>query len=402
MREKRPNRQRAARTPGKSGRASVPLGRAVSLRHRLERESALARRVYRRLTDGGDGGTVCQPTTGRYRTLGFCDLLLEESRQAVFDRPRHALDLAVWAAEIGIRLDRALYGEALVHDLLARAWARVGNARRVLGDHGRAETAFRTAHGFLGRGTGDLLVEAEVIDLEASLDSSQRRFGEALALLQRAAAIYRRLNDRQRLGRALISLGTVRGHSGDPGPAIDEIRRGLALIDAAAEPRLVLSAHHNLAVFLNELGHPAEARAMLARHESAYEALADDWARLRRRWLEGRIAHAEGDLGEAERALLETQQGFVDRELGYDAALVGLDLAAIYTAEGRTAEVARLAAGMVAIFRSCDVDREAVAALTVFRRAAEMEAVTVEMLRDIAAYLKSARTPGQQRPELPS
>jgi hypothetical protein len=118
--------------------------------------------------------------------------------------------------------------------------------------------------------------------------------------------------------------------------------------------------------------------------------------------VEGRIARREGRPVDAEAAFVEVQQGFAARGLGYDAALVALDLAALYAAQGRSAEVARLAAGMIAIFRSCDVDRETIAALAVFRRAAEMEAVTVEMLRDIGAYLERARAAGRGRPEEPS
>ena len=355
---------------------------AESLRRRLAREGRLAAVLFRRL---GRDAAARRPSGARYRFFGFCDLLLAESRLAVFEEPRRAHELARWAVDLAAALDPARYGEALVHDLQARAWGRVGNALRVLGDHRQAEAAFHTVRAFLDQGTGDLLGEAELLDLQASLRSSQRRYPEAFRLLARAIAIYRRLNDPHRLGRALISSGTIHGDAGDFARAIDEITEGLARIDVDAEPRLAVAARHNLALYLHESGRSDAARDLLAA-----EAADSTWARLRRRWLEGMMASRDGEPTAAEAALLEARQGFVEKGLGYDAALVSLNLAALYAEQRRTAEIKRLAAEMLPIFRACDVDREALAALMVFRRASELETVTAHMLHDLAAGLERA------------
>jgi len=82
---------------------------------------------------------------------------------------------------------------------------------------------------------------------------------------------------------------------------------------------------------------------------------------------------------------------FATRGLGYDTALVSLELAFFYTSEGRTDEVKTLARHMVPIFQSQDVHREALAALTLFRQAAERDRVTVELCEDILNYLRKAR-----------
>ena len=73
------------------------------------------------------------------------------------------------------------------------------------------------------------------------------------------------------------------------------------------------------------------------------------------------------------------------------SALVSLDLAAVYAAQGRTSEMRRLAEQMFPIFESRDVHREALAALVVFREAAQAEQATLALVQEIGAYLRQAR-----------
>jgi hypothetical protein len=59
--------------------------------------------------------------------------------------------------------------------------------------------------------------------------------------------------------------------------------------------------------------------------------------------------------------------------------------------EGRTAEVAGLAAEMLQVFRGQTVHREALAALRLFCRAARGGSATVDLARRVLAYLERAR-----------
>ena len=77
--------------------------------------------------------------------------------------------------------------------------------------------------------------------------------------------------------------------------------------------------------------------------------------------------------------------------MAFDAALLSLDLAILSIEEGRTAEVRDLAGEMVEIFRFRDVHPEVLAALAVFQAAAGLDAVTAELVRDLAGYLTRAR-----------
>jgi hypothetical protein len=97
----------------------------------------------------------------------------------------------------------------VVGDLRARAWAAAGDARRRQGDLAGAEEALRAGAACLANGTGDLLVEARLLEFEAAVRRSQGRAGEAAALLKQAAARYRQAGDTPLLERALAEREAV-------------------------------------------------------------------------------------------------------------------------------------------------------------------------------------------------
>jgi hypothetical protein len=111
------------------------------------------------------------------------------------------------------------------------------------------------------------------------------------------------------------------------------------------------------------------------------------------------IAAGLGRREEAREALAAVRREFLTRDMAYDAALVTLELATLSIKEGRIAEVKDLAGEIVEIFRTRDVHREALAALTVFQSAALLETATAELAREVAASLTRARNflAGQDR-----
>jgi tetratricopeptide (TPR) repeat protein len=298
-------------------------------------------------------------------------------------------------AELGLLLARHLdaeyYGHSVVQDVQARAWAYLGNARRIAFDLAGAEEALTQAERLAEGGSADPLEEARILDFRASLLSDQGRFEQAADLLDVVIDIYQDLHEPHRQGRAMISQGVFLGYAGWSEEAIRQIRKGLALVEGEREPRLVLMARHNLAWFLNDCGHSEEAQQQLARFRHAYGEFPDAWTELRLAWLSGRIAARLGRLGEAEKTLVEVRQRFLAEGHGSDASLVTLDLAQLYLQQGRSVEVRELAAGMLAVFLSQDVHRQAAAALTVFQQAAELDRATPRLLEEIATYLRRAR-----------
>jgi hypothetical protein len=159
----------------------------------------------------------------RLHTWGLCELLLKKSLEGTAADPAGAAALAELALAGADRLDPGEHPAAVVADLKARAWAAAGEARRCQGDLAGAEVALRAAAGCLAQGTGDLLVEARLLEFEAALRRQQGRGGEAAALLKLAAARYRESGETLLLERVLAARGEVlregsASHASRPSP----------------------------------------------------------------------------------------------------------------------------------------------------------------------------------------
>jgi len=386
----------AAEDPGSADEVDAGWDRLVAL---LEKRLALAaaeRREAPRLVAELLG---CAPrereirarSSGLFQTLAVCELVIEKSFDERFGDNSRAIELAELGLLLAAQLDGERYGRSVVKDLQARAWAYLGNARRMAFDLPGAEEALAQAERLVETGSADPLEEARILDLRASLLSDQGRFEQAAELLDLVIDIYDNLREPHRKGRAMVSKGLFLGYAGWPEEAIPVIRRGLALLDWEAEPRLVLMARHNLAWCLNDCGRGQEAWELLQRLRHAYSEFDDPWTRLRFVWLSGLIQANLGHVAAAEENLNEVRGLLLAEGRGYDAALATLDAAELYLRAGRSAEVKRLAGEMFTLFLSKDIHRQATAALAVFQQAAEMETATPRLIRDIATYLRRAR-----------
>jgi tetratricopeptide (TPR) repeat protein len=326
-----------------------------------------------------------------FQTWGFCQLLLKKSLEAAFEDPARAVNFADLAVKISQYLDDA-YDPYWVLDLRAKASAYLGNARRVLGELRSAESAFRDAQGFLAESmTGNTQVEAEVLDLKASLRKDQRRFEEAIELLDRAFALHAEQDDRHRMGRTLIIKAKVLEESGELSSAIELLPSAIEMIAEEREPRLLVYGRYNLILCMTTAGRHEEAARLLPGVRELLGRIAKPLDLVRLRWTEGRIALGLKNLELAETAFREVQQEFFNHHMGYDAALVSLDLAVLYANEGRTQELKELAAELMPVFESRDVHREAIAALLMFQHAAEEERLTAQLAEQLAALLRRER-----------
>jgi tetratricopeptide (TPR) repeat protein len=333
----------------------------------------------------------CNP----FLSWGFCEFLCKTSRALVAQNSDEAIeiaDLAVLVAE-GLS-DEGMAEERWLYQLRALAWAHLGNAKRA-GDLPAAESAFGLSEQWWDaghEGTGDALGYRPIIlDLKASLRIDQRRFPEALKLLGEAHDLYLEQDNRHLAGRVLLKQTHAYLVSDELDEAIPVLEKAEALIDPEREPRLLLCARHNLLDHLSRAGRFAEAREMLPRVEALSRSAGSRLDHARLRWVEARIAAGLGEADAARDAFSDARQGFLDQDIAYDAALVSLEFASVLLQDGRTDEVRELAREMIPIFQSQEIHREALAALAVFQAAAALDSATVELARDVAAFLVRAR-----------
>lgn len=327
----------------------------------------------------------------RFRTWGLFELLVERSLEVAVRDSGYAEELGLLALRLSEQLDPQVYDARMIEDYQGRAWAHIGNARRVRSDLRDAEEAFDKADEHLRRGSQESVERAIFFDLKASLRRAQRRFDEAIKLLRRAVSIFLQHGHRHRAGRSLVNLATVRNHSGNPEQAIPILQQASELIDPEQEPRLLLCARHNLIDYLAGSGRFLEAQGLYRETRPLYRDFPDAWAQNRRKWVRGKIARGLGQPRLAESLFLACRDGFIEEGIPYDTALVSLELATLYAEQGRTDDLKRLAREMLPIFSSLQIHREALAALTFLRQAIEAEQASLEVVTGVASYLRRAR-----------
>jgi transcriptional regulator with XRE-family HTH domain len=322
-----------------------------------------------------------------FHTADFVELLCEESRNAAADSAARALHLASCASAAA----SAVPGDEFLRSRLAGyAGAHRASALRVGGDLNSADRAFSCADELWRAGAaGDpgLLNAARVLHLEASLRRDQRHLQEALALLDRALEI-------DRWGETptlLLGKAKAMEELGQHEVALALLPRAKSQLDSRREPRNLLVVQSLLVFNLCHLGRHAEAEMALADQQALATRLGNRLDLLRVDWARGKVAAGLGRTGEAIAALGRVRAAFMAQDNAYDTALVTLELAEVFATMGRTAEVRALAQASAPVFRAQGVHREARHALELFRRAAEEEKVSAELVRGVVTYLYRSR-----------
>lgn len=317
----------------------------------------------------------------------LCERLCAESEKAAADEASRALELA----DLALRVAQFVPGEEEARSQIqGYAWAFVGNARRVASRLPEAEEAFKRSRVLRKVGVAsdpELLDEACLLDLEASLCRDQRRFDEALVLHDRALQI----SNPSASVSILLNKSATQEQMGDFDAAITTLEKASAQVDGALEPRLLCVLRFNLVVNLIHQNRHDEAVTLLPKVRELALEIGNGLDLVRVVWLESRIFVGLGKREEAIASLEQVRSEFTAREIAYDAALVSLESAILYLEDGRTSEVRILARRMLWIFRAQGVHREALAALKLFCEAAEREQATVNLARRVADYLERAR-----------
>jgi transcriptional regulator with XRE-family HTH domain len=317
-----------------------------------------------------------------------CELLCSESQRQCGEDPVKAASLCELALAAA---DLAEGGEGLRAKLRGIAWAHLGNALRARDDFDGAERAFTSADEFwkAGEGVADgLLEEGLIFALKASLRRDQRRFDEAKELLERASLLASGPTFRIQV---MVSKAKLLVEIGDLEEAVALLVRVKETVSAEEEARFLFPIWQNLADALSKLERFEDAAALLPEARAQLLKAGGELNRVRLLWTEGRVTGGLGDVEEGIALLARVRGEFVSRNMAYDVALVSLEIAVLYAGLGRTEQIKTLARHMTSIFQAHAIHREALAALTLFRQAAEREQVTAEFARKVLAYLRKAR-----------
>ena len=294
-----------------------------------------------------------------FQHMGLYDRLIEQAVEEASRNPQRAGDVASLAIAVAAEIKTA---PALRNDLMATGYAALGNARRQAFDFVGARDAFTKAWAYREEGTADPLVDAGIMQQEASWFVDLGEFEAAEVLLQDALKEYRRVKDTHREGRTLLKLGAVKMLS-DPQSALALFAQAEPLVDLKEEPLLLWHLRHEVIWCMNNLGRAAEALALLEKSRALYHKFGrrDREVTLRLHWLEGRIALNLGHHREAE-DILRRLMGLLEAAstLPMEVALVAVDLVrSIAVQEDRTRDAILMVGRSVPSLRR--LHREAIA-----------------------------------------
>jgi transcriptional regulator with XRE-family HTH domain len=321
-----------------------------------------------------------------FRSWALVERLCLESERAAADTAAKALDLANLALSAASKDDG---DERWRQRLQGYAWAYIANARRVANDHPGAEKAFARAWSLWNAGEdGGLLPEWRMLSLEASLRRDERRFEEALELLDRA--LHAEDSDPFAQGVLLLKKVFVCEQRGDLEGTLGALAEAGPFVEKTGERRHLFALRYETTKALCALDRYAEAEAALPAVRDLAEALGNELDLVRVVWLSAYVAAGKGLRQEAVVGLEQVRQAFSARDLPYDAALAALDLAVLYLKEGNTGKVKALVREMAPIFRTLRIARESLAVLSLFQEAAQQETATVELALHAITEIRNA------------
>lgn len=357
----------------------------TSLKYQRDRKAQQqVQRALHVLKDGGVEAAMNLPQ--KIGDLPRMEAFLIRSWVLRHEDPKAMVDYAWLAAQVSLKLDPGAHGPAQVADFQARAHAELGNAYRVSDRLNEATDYLARARRLFEHGTDDELLKIRLLELEGSLAADCRQFGRASKTLLKVLQFYNQHGAFHLAGRTLIKMGLYAGYACDFDGGIQLLKKGLALVEE--DQSLACAAAHNLILFLVDTGRFQEARKLRVVHS---RHLADAGGRaneIKFRALEGRIDSGLGNHQRAEGIFREVMRDFTALGRHFLGALAALELSAALLIQGKSAEATQVALEAAAIFTSLQIQREAFQAVILLRNAFEEQAATLEMVEEVAGFLR--------------
>jgi len=320
------------------------------------------------------------------------DALLTLSFEQRARNPGKMLDLAIVAKMIAVNLSGpeagTEYAPTEIADLQARVWGELANAYRRNDSFSAAEDALTQAALARSKGSGDPLIVARLLDVEASLRTDQRRFDEADHLLHLVHGLYQKAGELHLAGRARISRGVSLYYDGRYPEAVAMLREAVGQLDPVRDPQLLTIARQHFLFSLAANGDFAEAAELYLRSGLREAFAGEPLNRLKVRWLEARLHAGLGKPRRAESAFAEVHTGFLAAGVDYEGALVGLEYAGILFEQGRFDDVEDLAAEALETFELLAIGAEAVKAVRALHNAFVARRATQALVREVVQFLE--------------
>jgi len=189
----------------------------------------------------------------------------------------------------------------------------------------------------------------------------------------------------------LASKAYTLDEAGDLPGVLRTLEEAARNLSGKEDPRLLLSIRHNLVDALSKAGRFEEGKELIGEVKRLAFRVGTDLDSGRIQWAEGRIEAGLGNLDRGISLLLSARGVLAAKGIALDTALVSMELALLYLQQGRKDSVKDIARHLAPLFRAQALPRETLAALTLFRRAAETGEISSELPTHLLEYLRQTR-----------
>jgi tetratricopeptide (TPR) repeat protein len=360
----------------------------IAIKHdrHLRRQQAQARKILKLLRKG-DLLTLDKilPSSD---PLARMDAFLARSWELRHEDPQVMVHFAWLALGASKQLDPRQYGVEQVLDFQTRAQAELGNAYRAANRPQEASNALARARHLFERGSREKLLGIRLVELEASLSADLRNFGRAAFKLLEAFEFHCQNGNIHLAGRMLVKIGLYSGYAGNFEQSIRLLKKSLGFIDPKQDPMLACAAAHNLILSLADSGRFREAKKLRVVYSGHLVNTGGRINEIKFRVLEARIDAGLGNYPRAESIFREAIEGLDQAGLPILSSIERLNLSATFLAQGKSNEAAAVAFEAADIFTLLDIRREALEAMLLLRNAFEMKKATLEMIEEVAGFLR--------------
>lgn len=317
--------------------------------------------------------------------------LLCDRSLAVSERdPDYGIHLAKLALSSIDTLARTIHDDSVLTPLRGLGAATVANAEISAGKLADAERRLLQAEGMLNQGPRNEAHEGDLLLVRAALRREQKRFSEAHRLLEQARDLYQVSAEADRMIRLLVAQASLLAVESSAAAAIPYLEEAAKLSQGQEGDRRLALLFSLLTAHVDAKNY-TDAAEWLPQVRQLALAFGDSYHRIQLRWIEGVVLRELGRFTDAESALLEAHNSFDNGSRQVDAALVLLDLAELYSRQGRFADLEGLSSSIVPLFGGLQQDREALVSLRLFQQAAEERSVTRVVLENARQSLHKAR-----------
>ena len=317
-------------------------------------------------------------------------LYLDRVEELRTENPSVALSLAETGRSLASKL--RFCKPARRREVLAKSFMVSGGIARTLADHDFADAAYICAYRLLRpQNDPENPLMVELMGRWAFLRRDQRQFKAARTFAEHGLALARRNGDRRLIGRSLVHLANSVIYD-KPEQAVPLLREALKSLDRRKDQSYAFAAFQALGVALCESdgGDPKE---ILTIAEAALSLATGRANFLQCLWLSGRAYERLGQLEEAAERVETAREGLDALGLVTYAAAASLDSAAIHLRldnKSRTRVIARQAYDL---FKVMNLEREALSAFTLFKRALLRNELTLDVITTLRKHIQ----PGGRR-----